>query len=218
MLKSNPRISVLMAVYNTDFDLVKRAIDSVLKQDFLDFELIVIDDGSENDPDNFLLNYIKKYEQRIVYMRHTNCGQSQSINRGVLNSKGEFITILDADDEYKPNHLRECLEKMKQFDLIASITETVVDDDADYYVPDKNDLSKLIHVDNCVLFATLFGKKEIFNSLKFDNVYAADAQFFERAAQKYHVKKVDLRTYIYYRNIPNSICATTKRKQIADYD
>lgn len=216
MSKNDIKISVLMAVYNTDFYLVKRAIDSVLQQDFQDFELIVIDDGSQSDLSNLLLNYIKKHEQRIIYIRHANCGQSQSINRGVLNSRGEFITIIDADDEYKPNHLSECLAKMQRFDLIASTTETIVDDDADYYVPDKRDQSQMIHVDDCILFATLFGKNEVFRNLKFDTTYAADAQFFENAAQKYKVKKVDLRTYIYYRNIPNSICATIKKRQMAE--
>ena len=52
-------------------------------------------------------------------------------------------------------------------DLIASTTITVVDKEEDYYVPDKFDRSKVIHVDDCVLFATLFGKKEVFKTLNF---------------------------------------------------
>ena len=204
-----------MAVYNTDFYLVKRAIDSVLGQDFQDFELLVIDDGSQNDPQNRLLHYVKKYEHKIIYLRHANCGQSKSINRGVLNSAGEFVTILDADDEYKPSHLRLCLQEMTHADLIASTTQTVVDMEDDYYVADKYDRSRLIHVDDCILFATLFGKKEVFATLKFMESYAADAHFYERAAEKYTVKKVNLRTYIYYRNTPNSICANVKRDYLA---
>lgn len=213
-MEKQPQISVLMAVYNTDFFLVKRAIDSVLNQDFQDFELIIIDDGSYNGVQNQLLSYAEKYEDKIIYLRHKNCGQSKSINRGILNSRGEYITVLDSDDEYQSNHLRLCLREMKYNDLIASTTQTVVDREEDYYVPDKYDTSQLIHVDDCILFATLFGKKEVFANLKFQDVYAADAHFYEAASQKYIVKKLDLRTYIYYRNIPNSICAKMKRKNL----
>lgn len=203
-----------MAVYNTDFFLVRRAIDSVLNQDFQDFELIVIDDGSHNNSHNELLNYIKKHEDKIVYLRHQNCGQSKSINRGILNSKGTYITIIDADDEYKPNHLRLCLREMQSNDLIASTTKTIVDSEDDYYVPDKHNTNQVIHVDDCILFATLFGKREVFANLKFQDMYAADAQFYEDAAQKYIVSKIDLRTYVYYRNIPNSTCAKMKKANL----
>lgn len=201
-----------MAVYNTDFALIKRAIDSVLNQDYQDFELIIIDDGSSNNTQSQLLTYATKHENKISYLRHANRGQARSINRGILNSTGEYITILDADDEYKPNHLSACLQEMWCTDLIASTTKTIVDHEEDYYVPDKHDNSQLIHVDDCILFATLFGKKEVFLNLKFQERYAADAHFYERASQKYIVRKVNLRTYIYYRNIPNSTCANLKRK------
>lgn len=212
-----PKISVLMAVYDTDFLLVKRAIDSVLHQDFQDFEMIVIDDGSRNGTQNQLLNYIVQHEHKISYLRHTNCGQSESINRGILNSTGEYITILDADDEYKPNHLSACLKAVETVDLIASTTETIVDSLDDFYVPDKYDQNQLIHVDECILFATLFGKRDVFINLKFQKKYAADAQFYESASEKYAVKKVNLRTYIYYRNIPNSTCAKIKKATLTNF-
>ena len=208
------KVSVLMAVYNTDFSYVKRAIDSVLIQDFQDFELIIIDDGSSDTNRESLLQYVEKHENKISYIRHSNRGQSESINRGVLNSVGEFITILDGDDEYKSNHLSSCLREIKEEDLICSTTETIVDTNDDYYVPDKNDLTKLIHLDETVLFGTLFGRKKVFSSIKFKNGFAADADFYERAKSQFRVKKVDLRTYIYHRNIPNSICSTIKKENL----
>lgn len=211
-MKKGVEVSVLMAVYNTDFPLVKRAIDSVLNQTLQNFELIIIDDGSTNDADNLVLNYTKNYEDKVTYLRHQNCGQSKSISRGILNSSGRFITILDSDDEYKPTHLQACLQEMKHADLIASFTETIVDTEDDYYVSDKHDHSRFVHVDDCILFATLFGRKEVFLDIPFQDEYAADADFFARAAQKYRVNKVNLRTYVYYRNMPDSICSTLKRQ------
>ena len=203
-------ISVILSVYNTPFTIVKRAIDSVLNQEFSDFELIIIDDGSNNNTQNEILNYAIQHEDKITYIRHKNCSQSESINKGVLVSNGKFVTIIDADDEYKPNHLLTCLSEIKNLDLIASTTETIVHKEADYYVPDRFNNSALVHVDDCILFATLFGKKEVFKSLNFHNMYGADAHFYERAEQQFMVKKLDLRTYIYYRNNPDSHTARVK--------
>lgn len=208
------KISIIMSVYNTPFLLVKRAINSVLKQDFSDFELIVIDDGSNNGEQKKLLNYAIKHQDKITFLRHKNCGQSESINKGVLISSGEFITIIDADDEYKPGHLSGCLAEMNSFDLIASSTETIVNEVSDYYVPDRFDNNKVVHVDDCIMFATLFGKKEVFTSLKFYDMYGADANFYERAQKQFIVQKLDLRTYVYYRNNPDSLTAKVKLKSV----
>jgi glycosyltransferase involved in cell wall biosynthesis len=208
------RISVLMAVFNTDFSFIKRAIDSVLNQDFQDFELLIIDDGSTENNREALLQYVEQHEDKIIYIRHSNRGQSASINRGVLYSVGEYITILDSDDEYKPTHLTNCLREVENLDLICSTTETIVDTVDDYYVPDKNDQTKLIHLDDAILFGTLFGVKKVFTSINFRRGFAADADFYENASEQFRVKKVDLRSYIYHRNMPNSICSTIKKANI----
>lgn len=208
------KISVLMSLYNTDFDVTKRAINSVLNQDFQQFELIIIDDGSLNNDRESLLRLVETHEDKIIYIRHRNQGQADSINRGVLNSKGEFITILDSDDEYKPNHLSACLSEMHDVDLICSTTETIVDSQDDYYVPDKNDLSKHIHLDEVILFGTLFGRKHVFDAIDFEGGFAADSHFYEKACAKFPTKKVALRTYIYYRNNPNSTCSTVKKENL----
>jgi glycosyltransferase involved in cell wall biosynthesis len=208
------KVSVLMTVFNTDFSYTKRAIDSVLNQDFQDFELIIIDDGSKGNDRELLMDYVEKNEDKISYIRHNNRGQSESINRGVLYSLGEYITIIDSDDEYKYNHLSSCLMEINDLDLICSTSETIVDNDNDYYVPDKNDLSKLIHLDEATLFGTLFGRKKVFTSIEFKTGFAADADFYERATKQFCVKKFNLRTYIYHRNIPNSICARIKKANL----
>ena len=64
-------------------------------------------------------------ENKITYLRHKNCRQVRSINKGVLISTGELITVIDADDKYKPNHLSACLSKINSLDLIASTTGTI---------------------------------------------------------------------------------------------
>jgi glycosyltransferase involved in cell wall biosynthesis len=204
-----------MSVFNTPFTTVKRAIDSVLNQTFQDFELLIIDDGSTDDSPQLILEYAILNENKITYLRHKNCSQSESINRAILLTESEYITVIDADDEYKTNHLELCLSEINSLDLIASTTETIVNKESDYYVPDRYNQNEVVHVDDCILFATLFGKKEVFQNLNFINMYGADAHFYERAEKMYFVEKLDLRTYIYYRNNPNSISAKVKLNNLS---
>lgn len=209
-LQKQAAVNVLMATYNTPFNLAKRAVESVLRQDFQDFELIIIDDGSDFETSTKLMEYVQKFDGKVSYLRHKNRGQSYSINRGIQLSNSEFIGIIDADDEYKPNHLSTCLAAMSSYDLIATHTDTVVNVFEDYYVPDKYNNSENIHVDDCILFATLFGKTEVFKKNVFENIYAADSQFYEQASISYNVAKLDSRTYIYYRDNLNTITAKLK--------
>ncbi len=211
-MTESPKISVLIATYNTPFHLVKRAIDSLWRQTFRDFEVILVDDGSTNDARHELYGYCMRNEERLVYLRQHNQGQSRAINRAVLLSSGTYLSILDADDEYRPEHLQACLRQMEYYDLIASTTETIVAKEEDYYVTDRHQPERLVHVDDCILFATLFGKKEVFEARSFKDGYAADADFFDWAKERYRVGKVDLRTYIYYRNHPDSTCERMKIK------
>lgn len=211
MIKSKniATINVLMATYNTPFEMTKRAIDSVLLQDFDDFELIIFDDGSDIETSIKVMKYATNFDN-ISYVRHKNRGQSDTINRGIQLCNSSYISIIDADDEYKPNHLSTCLEAMKSFDLIATHTDTIVNDATDYFVPNKLDNDQNIHVDDCILFATLFGKTEVFKNNTFENKYAADSDFYEEAAKNFKVTKLPTRTYIYYRNHSESITAKLK--------
>ena len=191
--------------------MTKRAIDSVLNQDFQDFELIILDDGSDFYTGTLLLEYAQKFENKISYFRHKNSGQSNAINRGIQLCNSSYISIIDADDEYKPNHLSTCLKAMTYNDLIATHTDTIVNVFEDYFVPNKHNTTQNIHVDDCILFATLFGKTEVFKSNVFENKYAADSEFYEQASKNYKVEKLATRTYIYYRNHRDSITANLKQ-------
>ncbi len=205
-----------MAIFNTPFTMFKRAVDSVLNQDFENFEIIVADDGSNAALSSQLLDYCMLHEDKICFIHCKNVGQSSAINRAIHFTKGDFITIIDADDEYKPNHLSSCLNEIGTADLMSSLTETVVVTDDDYYVADRHDPHKNIHVDDCTLFGTLFGKNEVFKTISFENRYAADSFFYDEAQKIFQVKKSKSRTYIYYRNIPSSISALQKKSRLLE--
>jgi glycosyltransferase involved in cell wall biosynthesis len=212
-MNTSPTISIIMAVYNTEFVLVKRAIESVIAQTFSDFELIIVNDGSRDELNIPLQKLVDHYPIQIRYLYHPNRGFPLTLNRGIENSQGTYIAFIDSDDEYKPEHLATCLPQMDQYDLIASTTHTMVDTPDDYFVPDRFDMQKNIHVDDCIITGTLFGKSEVFKKLLFKDIYSQDYDFFERSKEIYRVEKLNLQTYIYYRNNQDSICSRLKKQQ-----
>jgi len=211
-MKDQPLVSIILTVYNTEFILVKRAIDSVLKQHYSNFELLVLNDGSKQELTVQIENYINEINSgKVRYFFHENRGFPNTLNRGIEEAKGEFIGFCDSDDEYKPNHISTCMEQMDKYDLIASTTETIVDNEDEYYVPDRFDNARNIHVDDCIITGTLFGKASLFKELLFKNIYSQDYELFERAKLNYKVKKLGLKTYIYYRNSVDSMCSKLKK-------
>ena len=96
-----PRVSVIIPTYNRAH-LVERAIDSVLTQDFADFEIIVVDDGSTDETPIKLSRY---GDSRICYLRKENGGLASARNAGIAQAHGEYIAFLDDDDTFLPTKL-----------------------------------------------------------------------------------------------------------------
>jgi glycosyltransferase involved in cell wall biosynthesis len=106
MKNNNPTISVIIPTYNRA-RLLPRAIESVLKQTFTDFELIIVDDGSTDNTKEVINSYIKK-DNRITYVYQENSGgPAKPKNTGIKIAKGEYIAFLDSDDEWLPSKLEK---------------------------------------------------------------------------------------------------------------
>ena len=201
---NKPEISVITAVYNRDY-VISRAINSLLKQTKNSWELIAINDGSEDHT----LRVLKEFEQnhtniRVINQKHKNLSESR--NCGIRTSVGYFITFLDSDDEFLPTHLETRYNYMinhPDVDLIHGGVTII----GDSFVADRNDRNKMITLYNCVIGGTLFGKREVFQTLGgFNNItYSEDSEFLERALKIFNVKKVIYPTYIYHRETPDSI-------------
>lgn len=92
-----PKISVVIITYNR-VDLLPKAIASVMAQSFRDFEIIIIDDSSQDGTEAYARGLAMK-EKRVKYFRNEfNLGISKSRNRGVAFARGEYIAMLDSDD------------------------------------------------------------------------------------------------------------------------
>jgi glycosyltransferase involved in cell wall biosynthesis len=97
----SPTFSVIVPVYNRAH-LLERALSSVLDQSFQDFEIVVVDDGSHDDPQS-VVEAIG--DSRIRFVRQENQGGGAARNTGIAIARGRYIAFLDSDDRFLPHHL-----------------------------------------------------------------------------------------------------------------
>lgn len=115
---TSPLISVVIPAYNYP-ELLKNTLESVVRQSFSNIEILVIDDGSEEDLSS-VVNLLN--DERICYykLEHTNANVAR--NYGISKSKGKYIAMLDADDIWCKNHLEDCIHSLQNADgLYGSI-------------------------------------------------------------------------------------------------
>jgi glycosyltransferase involved in cell wall biosynthesis len=99
-----PLVSVIIPTYN-HAQFLSEAIESVLDQTCSDYEIIVVDDGSMDSPEEV----VKRYEG-VSFIRQSNRGLAGARNRGLQESRGQFIVFLDADDHLLPHHFQKSLD------------------------------------------------------------------------------------------------------------
>ena len=100
-------ISVVIPAFNAG-RFISRTIDSVLAQTYRDFELIVVDDGSQDNT----AEIVQRYGPRVRYLYQENAGDGPARNAGIQAARGEWIAFLDHDDEWLPEKLE------RQMDLL----------------------------------------------------------------------------------------------------
>jgi glycosyltransferase involved in cell wall biosynthesis len=104
-----PKVSVVIPAYNAAH-YVHRAVDSVLRQTFADFELLVVDDGSSDDT----LAVLARYGDRLRVLTQRNGGPAAARNHGLSEARGEYVAFLDADDHWLPEKLERQIQMMEQ--------------------------------------------------------------------------------------------------------
>ena len=110
-LMQNPRVSVLMSVYNEKFHL-REAVESVLEQTFTDYEFIIINDGSTDGSSDMLRQYAQ-FDERICVHHQENRGLTASLNKGCKLARGRYIARMDADDISLPERLAKQVHYME---------------------------------------------------------------------------------------------------------
>jgi glycosyltransferase involved in cell wall biosynthesis len=114
---------VIIPVYNRA-DILGRALQSVLAQSFQDFEIVVVDDGSRDDPRAVV---VALGDARIRCVRQENKGGAAARNRGFDEARGQFVAMLDSDDRFLPHHLKNMHRLLDGTTGIAGYAKVVVD-------------------------------------------------------------------------------------------
>jgi glycosyltransferase involved in cell wall biosynthesis len=115
--QEDPLISIVIPLYNGR-NLIKKTLDSVIGQTYLNWELIVVDDGSIDDGADFIA--LAYPQARIISQK--NAGVAAARNTGIQHAKGDVIAFLDQDDEWLPSKLREQWDLLKKDPYCTFVT------------------------------------------------------------------------------------------------
>jgi glycosyltransferase involved in cell wall biosynthesis len=191
----NPKISVIMSVYNGE-KYLREAIESILNQTFTDFEFITVNDGSTDNS----LEIIRSYsDERIrIINNEKNIGLTKSLNKALKQSRGEYIARQDADDISSPNRFEEQMKYLKEhLEVVLLGTGVYLIDENGKIVgkrialakPDIKDLFK----GNQFNHGSVMFKKEVINQLGGYNElirYSQDYELWLRIAKSYEVRNL----------------------------
>ena len=215
----NPRVSILMPVYKTA-PYLREAMDSILKQTFEDFELIVLDDCSPDNAEEVLDTYT---DPRIVrYRGEKNVGLSNVLNVGIERARGKYIARMDSDDLSMPERLHvqvDYLETHPEVDLV-SVGMRLFGAKEDVWIreqdPEKVKINALFH--SPVLHASSMWRKDRFEEigLRFrqEMVPAEDYDLWARALVK-GLTLVNLPVVLYQYRIHSNQATTQTDKTLA---
>lgn len=161
-----PLVSIILPVYNAE-DYVTKAIESILRQNYLNFELIIINDGST---DNTLEKIKKNNDKRIkITTNKINLGLQKTLNMGINISAGKYIARIDADDKWiKKSKLKnqiEFLESNQEYVLVGT-GAICINEQGKYlykYLKPESDISirKTILGYNCFIHSSVVFRKDM---------------------------------------------------------
>lgn len=107
------KLSIIIPAYQTQ-DTIDRCIESILQQSFTDYEIILVDDGSDYECSQLCDKYPQK-DRRITTIHKENGGLSDARNTGIKHSKGEYITFIDSDDAIQNDTLQALMDEINKY-------------------------------------------------------------------------------------------------------
>lgn len=110
-------LSIIIPIYNTPKHKLIRCLSAINKLKGIEFECLLIDDGSDDMTADFCREFVKN-DSRYVYIRTKNYGVSSARNKGISEADGDYICFVDSDDEIDPENFMQCVDSMEKKDLI----------------------------------------------------------------------------------------------------
>ena len=197
--EAKPCVTVIIPTYNRAH-LITHAIDSVLHQTYQNFELIVVDDGSQDNTSDVLANY----RGRLYYIRQSHLGSSEARNTALRMAKGDYIAFLDSDDRWLPTKLEKqlpFLESDESTGLVHTYTSIIGENGEE--VPAESRIRLRLHQQSarkgysyevmskqCIIWpSTILVRRECFDQSGFDPRVEAfeDWDLYLRIALKYRL-------------------------------
>ena len=217
-----PRFSIIVPVYNKEKYIYSTAV-SILKQEFSDFELILVNDGSL---DNSLKVMKSIDDSRIQIVNKVNGGVSSARNYGINVAHGEWITFLDADDIMYPNALATYDRLIKEFpDISVFVAATdqsnkkynstgVIKAITDYHKYNAISYAKsgfsLINTDCICINKRVFETVGVFNE---DYTHGEDLDLWQRITDKYPFVKIEKAISLYVQEVSNNSSSVAEKKR-----
>lgn len=119
-------ISIIVPIYNTE-KYLDRCLNSIIKQDYLNLEAILVNDGSTDNSESIVKNYMERYDH-IRYIKQENKGIGAARNAGVQIAKGNFISFVDSDDVIMPQYCSYLLSIIGDADIAVAGREKYIED------------------------------------------------------------------------------------------
>ena len=201
------KVSIIIPYYNSE-ETILRALNSVISQTYIKWELILVNDGSLDTSELIVNDFIKNNRQTIIKnICQDNKGPSAARNAGIKLAEGEYIAFLDSDDEWEPHKLKEQMEQINicKGDMVGCSFCYVINSKIrkNYFckreleqISFKKMLLKHYFTPSCVII-----KKEVlaeFGGFNEKQRYMEDALLFTMASRKYRVfvsNKVLVKSY-----------------------
>lgn len=218
-MNNSPEVSVIVPCFNCE-STVKESVGSIFNQTFTNFEIVLIDDGSRDSTLDVIKGIQQQHPEKVRVIQQKNQGVSVARNRGIAESKGQYITFLDSDDLYAPNKLdAQILEiKQSQVDAIFATIERFEDSPTGrlFFNPTKPPKCSTDSYALAVLEMDLFSyanfstglfKKSVFKNLKWnaDRKTGEDWELWiQFAAEGFKAKNIDVTTNFYRKHDNNS--------------
>jgi glycosyltransferase involved in cell wall biosynthesis len=216
-----PKISIILPVFNGAFFL-KECINSLLSQTFIDFELLIINDGSTDDTEKIISSYT---DPRIRYIKNEkNSGLIYSLNLGINMAKGVYLARMDADDIALPERLLEqnnFLDTHPGCDVVAGCI-TLIDHNnrnIGHWPLDRNTITfqsicKTMPFENCLAHPSIMGRTIVFKAFMYDpqQNHLEDYHLWLRMLSNGIIIEKVSHSILLYRDNPGSITNQTLRK------
>ena len=179
------KVSVIIPVYNVE-PYLDKCLNTLVNQTLKKIEIIIVNDGSKDNSEKIIEKYLKKYPEKIKYIKKANGGLSSARNEGLKYASGEYIGFVDSDDYVSLNTFNLMYKKAKEknFDLVVCNLNYVYESKTkmvsaglDKDLENEDEVKKNIVFLYPAVWNKLY-KKEILDSLKFkEGIWYEDVEF-----------------------------------------